>query len=151
MRPGGVGGAVDQRPSNLLVKWKEGLDSYAQAIVGLPAVVALPPWLGAIALLGLASRLWMRSQVPISERQASIVYALYDRGKMHELDAVPTERLVGLVNAITAPYHRQPITREELLADLRALRSLRAVRATPTDDDRDGAWWLEDRVNVTLD
>jgi hypothetical protein len=153
LRPGGFGGGKTRKVLNIGTNMKGAMGRYARFVLTVAGLLALAPWLGAISLLAVAADVWGDTQIQITERQAVVVWTLYNRGINSRQAAVSTQALRTRVSAALAEYGRGEMPHDEITAILPVLKSIRCVAVAEVIEANGEArpvWWLNEDVEVDL-
>jgi hypothetical protein len=153
MKPSGFDGASSRKLLNLGTNLKRGFGKYAGWVLRVATLGTLAPWLGALALLSVAAEIWAETEFKATERQAVILWTLYERGINTNEHAVTKHQLLELVNRALAEHNRDKMPMAELAAILPALKTTRCVASDARISEADSnetVWWLNEDVEIDL-
>jgi len=145
MAEGGRGGARSTKIGNIVLRPLKLLVMLSKGTVAVAGAITGHPWLIPFATLILWNDILSGLRVEVSEREASLLWALWiNRDERH---CVRKSAVQGLVNAERETYQRAPLSVMEVTDALAMLEGLRCIETSETNDDE---WWIKESVKVAF-
>jgi hypothetical protein len=131
---------VSRKPGNLILNWRR-LAEVAPDVAIAAAALSGPPWLGFAVALYIWNRIWRGAEEPLSETEASVMYALWkNRGAGNRIDE---DTGLARVNAVRGGFGLEALTRP---AYARAIDTLLRIECIAM---RDGVIELRESVRIS--
>lgn len=140
--PGGIGGGVSVKPGNMILDLRQLAKTGAEAVLSITGV-SVTPWLLPLAVLLLLDKLHGLAEKKISERHASVLWAMTEPPDVP--DGYTSSVLLQRVHESMNKYGRPSITEAELDLILEQLLAIRVL-----DRDQSSNWRVLEKVVVDL-
>jgi hypothetical protein len=137
------GGGTSRKPGNILLDLRKLTKAISEGALG---VVSIPgaPWAAVFLAAALVVDVQSMVNVPLSEREAAILWTMWEHHDQFSVDGIG---LRELVNAELRRHGRQGISSQELDQSLRILERIGCIEAKRGDHS---IWHLTESITVRL-
>lgn len=144
MQPGGFEGATSTKVSNVVLNMHKLMTALASGAITIGGALTAP-WILVLGGLITWDRLWSCLKVPLSEREASVLWSIWSNGG--SVAGVLKRDVLTLVNDERERYQQPPLGEAEITLALGRLEKMGCIRVR-RDPPR---LWVRESVSITYE